>query len=80
VPAAPAATAINQDLPAQMLFFGGEVFVKNSEIQSSPAAPGYRQSRHKRKTKTLRTRWLPPVDKSARKRKSWRETNLTERR
>jgi hypothetical protein len=44
--------------------------VKNSEIRSSPAALGYRQRRHKRKTKTLRTRWLPPADKNARKRKT----------
>src|ERR1700716_1872549 len=45
-----------------------------SEIQSSPAAPGYRQSRHKRKKS--RTRWLPPAYKNARKKNNRRERNL----
>src|ERR1700676_5559368 len=35
-----------------------------SEMASSPAAPGYRQRRRKRKNS--RTRWLPPADKNAR--------------
>jgi hypothetical protein len=39
-----------------------------SEIQSSPAAPGYRQSRHKRKNSG--TRWLPPADKTPEKKKT----------
>src|SRR5258708_16418779 len=34
-----------------------------SEIQSSPAAPGYRQSRHKRKNS--RTPWRTPAHKNA---------------
>src|SRR6266404_2018979 len=39
-----------------------------SEIQSSPAAPGYRQSRHKRKNSG--TCWLTPAYKNARKEKA----------
>jgi hypothetical protein len=43
-----------------------------SEMQSSPAAPGYRQGRHKRKNS--RTRWQKPTYKEhPRKRKSQRE-------
>src|SRR5690349_19035016 len=39
-----------------------------SEIQSSPAAPGYRQSRHKRRNSG--TCWLTPAYKNARKEKA----------
>jgi hypothetical protein len=42
LPAAPAATAINQDLPAQMLFFGGEVFreeFRDSELARRARIP-----------------------------------------
>jgi hypothetical protein len=36
-----------------------------SEMQSSTAAPEYRQRRRKRRN--LRTRWLPPADKTPEK-------------
>src|SRR6202022_5057391 len=45
-----------------------------SEIQSSPAAPGYRQSRHKRKNS--RTRWLPPADRTPEKEKPATQTRV----